>query len=123
MERRRPTASAGPDLLARTVYLKVAHHGSHNATLKAKGLELMVDPDLSAFVPVNAEDAVRVGWKEMPFAEILDDLGRRTARRVIRADDPWIAAGRIPPELAVRNGSLTVVGVGKEGPWVEIDVG
>jgi hypothetical protein len=25
------------DLFARTVYLKVGHHGSHNATLKARG--------------------------------------------------------------------------------------
>jgi hypothetical protein len=113
----------GPDLLARTVYLKVAHHGSHNATLRAKGLELMVDSDLSAFVPVNAADAASVGWKEMPFADILDELGRRTARRVIRADDPWIAAGQIPPELAVRSGSLAVVGVDKDVPWVELDVG
>ena len=31
------------DLMARTVYLKVAHHGSHNATLglEQHGLELM----------------------------------------------------------------------------------
>jgi hypothetical protein len=112
----------GYDLLARTVYLKVAHHGSHNATLQANGLELMTDHDLSAFVPVNAQDAVRVGWKEMPYAKILEELGRRTTRRVIRADDPWIAAGRIPREFAARTGSLKVVGIGKEGPWVEVDV-
>ena len=30
----------GPDLLARTVYYKVGHHGSQNATLEKKGLEL-----------------------------------------------------------------------------------
>jgi hypothetical protein len=29
------------ELLARTVVYKVGHHGSHNATLKAKGMELM----------------------------------------------------------------------------------
>ena len=29
------------DLLARTVLYKVGHHGSHNATLKERGLELM----------------------------------------------------------------------------------
>jgi hypothetical protein len=39
-----------------------------------------------------------------------------------REDDPWIATGRTPPELAARSGSLKVVGIGKEGPWVEIDV-
>jgi hypothetical protein len=112
----------GPDLLARTVYLKVAHHGSHNATLKVKGLELMTEPDLSAFVPVNAEDAAKVGWHEMPFDEILHELGRRTSSRVIRADDPWIARGQIPNEFTARGGSLTVVGVGEEGLWIELDV-
>lgn len=112
----------GPDLLARTVYLKVAHHGSHNATLRAKGLELMTNPDLSAFVPVNAEDAAKVGWKEMPFGQMLDELRRRTTGRVIRADDPWIATGRVPREIAARNGSLTVIGVGQQGPWVEVDI-
>ena len=32
------------DLLARTVFYKVGHHGSHNATLKQNGLELMTCP-------------------------------------------------------------------------------
>ena len=34
------------DLMSRTVLYKVGHHASHNATLRDKGLELMVDPDL-----------------------------------------------------------------------------
>ena len=50
------------DLLARTVFYKVGHHGSHNATLKQNGLELMTCPDLSAFIPTNAVDARKVGW-------------------------------------------------------------
>ena len=31
----------GPDLLNRAIFYKVGHHGSHNATLKEKGLEEM----------------------------------------------------------------------------------
>ena len=31
----------GPELLTHTIFYKVGHHGSHNATLKAKGLEMM----------------------------------------------------------------------------------
>jgi hypothetical protein len=31
----------GPDLLRRTRLYKVGHHGSHNGTLKAQGLDLM----------------------------------------------------------------------------------
>jgi beta-lactamase superfamily II metal-dependent hydrolase len=93
----------GPDLLARTVYLKVGHHGSHNATLKEKGLELMKSKDLSAFIPTNEEDAKKVGWGRMPLNSILDALGERCGGRVIRADDPWIseaAAKRKPATKA-----------------------
>ena len=39
----------GPDLLARTVYYKVGHHGSHNATLREQGLELMTKLGMRSF--------------------------------------------------------------------------
>ena len=54
----------GPDLLARNVYYKVGHHGSHNVTLQKKGLELMTSKDLSAFIPTNKHDAAKIGRKE-----------------------------------------------------------
>lgn len=113
-------AVTGPDLLKRTVYLKVGHHGSHNATLKAKGLELMDDPDLSAFIPVNEADAKDIGWTEMPFAEIIDALKRRAGGRVVRADEPWLASGAIPAALA-GSGSLRTARC-KPGLWVEFDI-
>lgn len=40
-------------LLRRTVLYKVGHHGSHNATLQEKGLEMMTSPDLMAMLPVE----------------------------------------------------------------------
>src|SRR6202011_1736435 len=43
----------GPDLLKRTIFYKVGHHGSHNATLREKGLELMTQDGLIAMIPVN----------------------------------------------------------------------
>ena len=43
------------DLLARTVLYKVGHHGSHNATLRAQGLELMTSAELTAMIPVDEE--------------------------------------------------------------------
>ena len=113
-------AVTGPDLLKRTVYLKVGHHGSHNATLKAKGLELMNDPDLSAFIPVNEADAKAIGWKEMPFTEIIDALKRRAGGRVVRADEPWLASGAIPAALA-GSGSLRAARC-EPGLWVEFDI-
>jgi len=112
----------GPDLLARTVYYKVSHHGSENATLKQNGLEQMTHPDLSAFVPTNARDAAKVGWHQMPFSAILDALSARTSGRTVRADDEWIgkidAAGLGPPITgSIRSWSHS------PGLWVEISIG
>ena len=44
------------DLLARTVFYKVGHHGSHNATLKDGGLEAMSHPGLVAATPWKPGD-------------------------------------------------------------------
>jgi glyoxylase-like metal-dependent hydrolase (beta-lactamase superfamily II) len=75
------------NLLARTVFYKVGHHGSHNATLKAKGIERMRgDGELTAFVPVSAAVATYVGWDEMPLPEMLDALSARANGRVVLAD-------------------------------------
>ena len=48
----------GPDLLARTVFYKVGHHGSHNATLREKGLEMMKQLSIAA-IPVDHDMAVK----------------------------------------------------------------
>ncbi|UXI70242.1 MBL fold metallo-hydrolase [Tahibacter amnicola] len=110
------------DLLARTVLYKVGHHGSENATLKQKGLELMVDKDLTAFIPTNKDDAERVRWGAMPFNEILDALHRRAGKRVVRADDAWLLNGKAP--FRTPSGSIQRVSVDpdKRGLWVELDI-
>lgn len=109
------------DLLARTVYLKVAHHGSHNATLKQNGLELMVNPDLTAFIPTSKKDAVKAGWGEMPFHEIVDALKQRTTGRTICADDPWIRDRTARPDFATPSGAIRDMRWG-DGIWVELDI-
>ncbi len=111
----------GPDLLARTVFYKVGHHGSHNATLKGKGLQLMTDKDLSAFIPTNKEDALRVKWGEMPFKLLLDDLDLRTQNRAIRADAPWVKDETQSVPFASPSGSILAVRRSK-GLWVELDI-
>jgi hypothetical protein len=115
------TRVTGPDLLARTVYLKVAHHGSENATLEAKGLELMKQHDLSAFIPTSEADAKKVGWGRMPFDKILSRLLEKTDGRVIRSDDPWVATAGRGAYGALRSGSIKSV---KHKPklWVEVEV-
>lgn len=83
----------GPDLLRRVAYLKVGHHGSHNATLKDKGLELMDADDLVAFIPVDQVMARAVGWGQMPLPAIEQALGRRTKGRWVRTDRDFAADG------------------------------
>jgi hypothetical protein len=74
------------DLLARTVFYKVGHHASHNATLREKGLELMTHRRLAAFIPVDQTTAHKVGWKKMPFDPLLERLRERCRRRIVRLD-------------------------------------
>jgi len=115
------TTVTGPDLLARTVYYKVGHHGSHNATLKEKGLELMTSKDLSSFIPTNEKDAKKVGWGAMPLKSITDELGKRGSGRVIRADDGWIATDTVNAGFEPPSGSIRALRH-KPGLYVEVDV-
>lgn len=81
------------DLLKRTVFYKVGHHGSHNATLKKSGLERMESAELVAMIPTNKKFAENQktkktpdGWK-MPEQELLDRLEEKSKGRVILADE------------------------------------
>jgi len=76
------------NLLARTVLYKVGHHGSHNATLREKGLEMMTSPELVAMIPVDEKWALArkpKPWK-MPFEPLYQDLELRTKGRILRTD-------------------------------------
>jgi hypothetical protein len=75
------------DLLNRTVFYKVGHHGSHNATLKQKGLEEMTSPDLVAFIPVDHAMAVKKRWGQMPLPGLIDALKAHCGNRVVRVDE------------------------------------
>jgi beta-lactamase superfamily II metal-dependent hydrolase len=78
-------AVEGDDLLKRTVLYKTGHHGSHNATLREKGLEMMTSPELVAMIPVDEDQAKAKSW-EMPFQVLLTTLEKKTRGRVLRAD-------------------------------------
>lgn len=77
----------GPDLLNRAIFYKVGHHGSHNATLKEKGLEEMKNLRV-AMIPVNHEMAVKKRWGKMPLDELVDALKKQARGVVLRGDDP-----------------------------------
>jgi len=75
----------GPDLLRRTIFYKVGHHGSHNATLRELGLEEMKSLKL-AFVPVDRAMAIKKRWNQMPLNELMKRLNEITEDRVVRID-------------------------------------
>ena len=91
------------DLIARTVFYKVGHHCSHNATLKKGGLELMTRDDLVAFIPLDRatakakgrkdEHGVPKGW-DMPAPPLHKALLKRAGKRVVVSD----ANDPLPPE-------------------------
>jgi glyoxylase-like metal-dependent hydrolase (beta-lactamase superfamily II) len=75
------------DLLARTVFYKVGHHASHNATL-VEHFEKMNRPDLVALIPVHKKDpniTKKNGWK-MPATNLFKRLVEKTAYRVLQMD-------------------------------------
>lgn len=80
----------GADLLARTVFYKVGHHGSRNATLGPGGLELMVHEELSAFIPTDEVMAKKVGWSDIPADKLLDRLRTLTRGRIVQSDSDWL---------------------------------
>lgn len=68
------------DLLARAIFYKVGHHGSHNATLREQGLERMTSPRLAAVIPVDTKVAHEVkGWTHMPLPAIQKRLEEKCA--------------------------------------------
>lgn len=70
------------DLLKRTVLYKVSHHGSHNATIKDKGLELMTSPDLVAMIP-EKEDS----YNGILYDELMTRLHEMCKGRVLVSAD------------------------------------
>jgi beta-lactamase superfamily II metal-dependent hydrolase len=80
---------AAADLLQRTVFYKVGHHGSDNATLKEGGLEAMASPELVAAIPVDQKFANNTKNWEMPAKALYQRLNEKTKGRVLRADWAW----------------------------------
>jgi hypothetical protein len=63
----------------------MGHRGSHNATLREKGLELMASSELAAMIPVNRVTAKKMDWL-MPFPALLTRLVEKTHGRVMDAE-------------------------------------
>ena len=116
------------DLLRRVVFYKVGHHGSHNATLRALGLEKMTCPSLTAAIPVvKAVAAVQgkgrtlpgKGW-EMPYDALHADLITRTKGRIVCGDgDPELEKAAFKERPTDSERPVTV-SYEESGLWVEL---
>lgn len=88
------------DLLERTVFYKVGHHASHNATLGEKGLEMMASPDLCAVIPLDRAMAEKRRWS-MPYDKLYDRLKTKTANRTYITDEDGPAFAKRSTDLYV----------------------
>ena len=118
------TEVTGPDLLARTVFYKVGHHGSHNATLRSLGLEQMTHENLVAFIPVFRKQAEKSRWMGMPFGPLVKRLKEKTAGRLLQSDSAVPDAASLAAlPVAARKSFLASVESEKKGLWFEYRVG
>jgi hypothetical protein len=88
------------DILARTRLYKVGHHGSHNATLRTKGVEMMNHPELTAMIStveeIAHEQGKPPGW-QMPDEHVRHALLERCRGRVLRGDRQWTNDADVGP--------------------------
>src|SRR5258708_29556964 len=82
-------------MLGRTIFYKVGHHGSHNATLK-QALEQMTHPKLVAMIPTNASFARNSKHWTMPAPKLNKALKEHTHKRLLRNDQ---GRNRVPDPL------------------------
>jgi hypothetical protein len=73
------------DLLSRTVFYKMGHHGSENATPKSKGIDKLSNKALHSMIPVDEATAKNFQWNRIPFQNLLAILDKRQVAYV-RAD-------------------------------------
>jgi methylmalonyl-CoA mutase cobalamin-binding subunit len=75
----------GPDLLKRTIFYKVGHHGSHNATLKEHGVEEM-NGLKAGIIPVDEKEALKKRWGRMPLPDLIAALEKKAPGMILRTD-------------------------------------
>ena len=71
-----------PALLAKTTFLKVGHHGSHNATPKPFVEDILPKPPAELWAMVST---IKRGTWPIPKKELMAALGKRT-KKLVRSD-------------------------------------
>ncbi|HEU5317975.1 MAG TPA: hypothetical protein VFX49_17825 [Chloroflexota bacterium] len=128
----RPEAGTDPsqerpdidELLQRVAFYKVGHHGSHNATLKERGVDRMGKKGkLTAFVPSSAIVARRImGFCHMPLRPLMEALDDRTDGRVVFPNGNVWPLPKQAAEIARRRRTARVTISNVELPAVEKNV-
>jgi len=96
------------DLLRRAIFYKVGHHGSHNATLRQKGVERMTSSNLVAMIPVDINVAHNIkGWMRMPLESLIKRLSEKCAC-VIQLDEAEKVQGALNGRVQVSPTKLFV---------------
>jgi len=117
--RRQDATVTANDLLSRTVFYKVGHHSSHNATAKGKGLEMMTSKsELTAFIPVDRQVALGrspAGTWKMPARQLYRGLLDRCQGRVVRSDIGWAAS----VAQGTTNTESEFIALGTDADWIE----
>jgi hypothetical protein len=113
-------AVTASDLLRETVFYKVGHHASHNATAKDKGLEMMTRTnELVAFIPVDRQVALKrnpQGSWQMPALGLYRRLLEKCQGRVLRSDLGWADDAKNAANPEVEEGLKKIA---DEGTWKE----
>jgi hypothetical protein len=107
-------------LLNKTVFYKVGHHSSHNATASRKGLEMMKQEDeLVAFIPVDRAVALTRSpqgqWK-MPANVLYRRLLEKCQGRIVRSDVGWVDDAKNAREDLKENEAL-FLNIAKPEEW------
>ena len=95
------TQPATRDLISRTTFYKVGHHGSHNAT-PVDFLEKVLEPDHTLWGAAASVRPIKF-WPDIPRDPLMKELAKRSDR-VLRSDLP----GKNQSGVAVRANGLGV---------------
>jgi hypothetical protein len=101
------------DLLRTTVLYKVSHHGSHNATVRDRGLELMTHPDLVAMIPEKEKS-----YNGILYQPLMDRLHELCKGRVIVSAD-----ADHPPEALLKRRPAVLPAAGWKAFKEDLTVG
>jgi glyoxylase-like metal-dependent hydrolase (beta-lactamase superfamily II) len=87
-----------PALLEQVAFLKVAHHGSYNATPR-RALEQMRKGGFAAFVSTQTSP-----WPSIPREPLMAQLAKRSRDRVLRSDSLRVAGAPEGPTVSLPAG-------------------